>query len=233
MPLGSRNAPDVMALPGRLAVGRNLGVFLERTAVRSVNGQRAVPGSQPPHWNQTDCGEERATGEEGQKVRLFRPINSRVGTRLVVLAVAGAVVIAVASAGTASAAPSVPPGGDAAYQVEVSCNVAGKTGGGSWFWLELDKDGGGIYAGSDCAHGGGGASAERGALSWEQQGDQLVIHGVQSGGLPPFAYEPILVPASYGHYVETFADVFPTLTAFLTSVGVDLSDGSVQVQVAP
>ena len=151
---------------------------------------------------------------------MFRWINSGVLPRLVVLAVACAVVVALAAAGTASAAPSTPPGGDAAYQVELSGNV-------------LDKDGGGIYAGSDCAHGGGGASADRGALSWEQQGDQLVIHGVQSGGLPPFAYEPILVPASYGHYVETFANVFPTLTAFLTSVGVDLSNGSVQVQVAP
>jgi hypothetical protein len=60
-----------------------------------------------------------------------------------------------------------------------------------------------------------------------------VIHGVQSSGLPPFAYEPIVAPGSYGHYVETFAGVFPTLTPFLTSVGVDLSDGSVQVQVAP
>jgi hypothetical protein len=29
------------------------------------------------------------------------------------------------------------------------------------------------------------------------------------------AYEPILVPAAYGHYVETFAEVLPTLTAFL------------------
>ena len=120
------------------------------------------------------------------------------------------------AAGTAAAAPGTPPGGDAAYQVEISANVGGPSGGGSWFWLELDKDGGGIYAGSDCAHGGGGASPDRGVLSWERQGDQLVIHGVQSGGLPPFAYEPILVPASYGHYVETFADVFPALTAFLT-----------------
>jgi hypothetical protein len=42
-----------------------------------------------------------------------------------------------------------------------------------------------------------------------------------------------VAPGSYGHYVETFAGVFPTLTPFLTSVGVDLSDGSVQVQVAP
>ena len=91
-------------------------------------------------------------------------------------------------------APRTPPGGDAAYQVEISANVGGPTGGGSWYWLELDKDGGGIYAGSDCAHGSG-ASGARGTLSWEQQGDQLVIHGVVSPGLPPFAYEPILVPA--------------------------------------
>jgi hypothetical protein len=138
------------------------------------------------------------------------------------------------AAGTATAAPSVPPGGDALYQVEISGNVPGPQGGGSWFWLELDRDGGGIYAGSDCAHGGGGgASADRGALTWEQQGSQLVIHSVVSAGLPPFAYEPILVPATYGHYVETFAQVFPTLTAFLTSMGADVSNGSVQVQVAP
>ena len=168
-----------------------------------------------------------------QNVMMFRWIISGVLPRLVVLAVACAVVVALAAAGTASAAPSTPPGGDAAYQVELSGNVPGKTGGGSWFWLELDKDGGGIYAGSDCAHGGGGASADRGSLSWEQQGDQLVIHGVRSGGLPPFAYEPILVPATYGHYVKTFAQVFPTLTAFLISVGADLSNGLVQVQVAP
>ena len=136
------------------------------------------------------------------------------------------------AAGTVAAAPRIPPGGDAAYQVEISANVGGPTGGGSWYWLELDKDGGGIYAGSDCAHGTG-ASGARGTLSWEQQGDQLVIHGVVSPGLPPFAYEPIVVPAAYGHYVETFAEVLPTLTAFLTSVGADVSDGFVQVQVAP
>jgi hypothetical protein len=150
-----------------------------------------------------------------------------------VLVAASAVVAGFATAGPAAAAPSAPPGGDAAYQVEVSGNVPGKTGGGSWYWLELDKDGGGIYAGSDCAHGGGGATGARGSLTWQQQGDQLVIHGVVSAGLPPFAYEPILVPAQYGHYVETFAQVFPTLTAFLISVGADPSSGFVQVQVAP
>jgi hypothetical protein len=109
----------------------------------------------------------------------------------VVLAACTAVIFI--TAGTATAALSAPRGADALYQVEISGNVPGPQGGGSWFWLELDSDGGGIYAGSDCAHGGGGASADRGALSWEQQGDQLVIHGVVSAGLPPFAYEPILV----------------------------------------
>lgn len=137
-----------------------------------------------------------------------------------------------AAGGTAAAAPSTPPGGDAACQVEISANVGVPNGGGSWYWLELDKDGGGIYAGSDCAHGAG-ASGARGTLPWEQQGDQLVIHGVVSPGLPPFPYEPILVPAVYGHYVKTFAEVLPTLTAFLTSVGADVSGGVVQVQVAP
>lgn len=166
-------------------------------------------------------------------MRMFRLSKRSALQRLAALAGACALVPCFAAVGTASAALSAPPGGDAAYQVEISANVPGRNGGGSWFWLELDKDGGGIYAGSDCAHGGGGASPTRGALTWERQGNQLVIHGVQSSGLPPFAYEPILVPASYGHYVETYAQVFPTLTAFLTSVGVDLSTGSAQVQVAP
>jgi hypothetical protein len=166
-------------------------------------------------------------------MKMFRLSKRRALRRLAALAGVCALVPCFAAAGTASAAPSTPRGGDAAYQAEISANVPGRDGGGSWFWLELDKDGGGIYAGSDCAHGGGGASSARGTLTWQRQGNQLVIHGVVSGDLPPFAYEPILVPAAYGHYVETFAQVFPTLTAFLTSVGADLSTGSAQVQVAP
>lgn len=134
--------------------------------------------------------------------------------------------------GTATADPSSPPGGDALYQVETSANAPGPQGGGSWFWLELDRDGTGVYAGADCAHGSS-ASSARGVLTWEKQGSQLFIHGVQSSDLPRFAYEPIIVPASYGHDVETFAQVFPTLTAFLASVGADVSNGVVQVQVAP
>ena len=161
--------------------------------------------------------------------RTTRPWNRAFAVLIASCAVAAG---AAAVARPAAAAPSTPPGGDAAYQVEISGNVSGPTGGGSWYWLELDKDGGGIYAGSDCAHGTG-ASGARGTLSWERQGSQLAIHGVISPGLPPFAYEPILVPATYGHYVETFAQVFPALTAFLTSVGADPSGGSVQVQVAP
>lgn len=51
--------------------------------------------------------------------------------------------------------------------------------------------------------------------------------------LTPLAYEPNVVPAGYGHDVETSAQAFPTLTAFLTSVGADVSNGVVHVQVAP
>jgi hypothetical protein len=98
---------------------------------------------------------------------------------MIVAALAMAAMLA--AVGNAAAAPRTPPGGDAAYQVEISANVGGPNGGGSWYWLELDKDGGGIYAGSDCAHGVG-ASGARGALSWEQLGDQLIIHGVVSPG---------------------------------------------------
>ena len=49
----------------------------------------------------------------------------------------------------------------------------------------------------------------------------------------PAGQRALIVPASYGHQVKTFADVFPTLTAFLESVGADVSNGTVQVQVAP
>lgn len=56
-----------------------------------------------------------------------------------VIVAAVAVAVMVAAVGTAAAAPSTPPGGDAAYQVEISASVAGPDGGGSWYWLELDK----------------------------------------------------------------------------------------------
>lgn len=153
--------------------------------------------------------------------------------RIAALFLASACTVLFAVVPVASAQPSAPAGGDAVYQVEISANVPGSQGGGSWFWLELDREGTGVYAGSDCAHGGNAASSADGALTWEQQGNQLLIHGVQSAALPPFAYEPIVVSASYGHEVETYSQVFPTLTAFLTSVGADVSNGTVQVQVAP
>ena len=146
--------------------------------------------------------------------------------------IAGTLALALVPAATATAGPSSPSGGDAVYQVEISANVPGSQGGGSWFWLELDRDGTGVYAGSDGAHGSP-VSPDRGTLTWGLNGDELTIHGVQSSGLPPFAYEPIIVPASYGHETESYAEVFPTLTAFLTSVGFDVSKGVVQVQVAP
>src|SRR5438309_2486502 len=109
-------------------------------------------------WSGQPYGASMTSQErKEQNAMMFRWISSGTRARVVVLAAAGALVAALVAVDTASAAPSAPPGGDAAYQVELSGNVPGKTGGGSWFWLELDKDGGGIHAGSDCAHGGGGA----------------------------------------------------------------------------
>jgi hypothetical protein len=143
------------------------------------------------------------------------------------------VAAALAFAGSAGAAPGTPPGGDAAYQVEISANISGPTGGGIWLWLELDKDGGGVYAGSDCGHGGGGASSDKGTLTWQQVGDQLVISGVALNGLPPFAQGPITVPATYGHYRETIVDAFPGMATFFSVIGAPLDTGFSQVQVAP
>ena len=96
-----------------------------------------------PGWLATSQRAFRARRETSRRMSLFRKW-------VVVVTVAAMAMLG--TAGTAAAAPRTPPGGDAAYQVEISANVGGPTGGGSWYWLELDKDGGGIYAGSDCAH---------------------------------------------------------------------------------
>jgi hypothetical protein len=172
-----------------------------------------------------------ATGEEETMPTICTSRSRPSVARCASVLVAALAVIGFAT-GTATAAPSPPPGGDAVYQVEISANVPGPTGGGSWFWLELDRDGGGVYAGSDCGHGGIGAAGSHGPISWVQQGDQLLIYGVLSPELPPFVYDPIVVPAAYGHYMKSFAEVLPALAAFLSSVGADV-DGTAQVEVAP
>jgi hypothetical protein len=143
-----------------------------------------------------------------------------------------ALLAGLALAGPAAAAPSMPPGGDAAYQVELSANLGGRMGGGIWLWLELDKDHGGIYAGSDCAHGSGAAS-DRGTLTWRQVGGQLVISGITLNALPPFAQGDVTVPAAYGHYQETIVAAFPGMANFFAVVGLPLDAGFTQVQVAP
>lgn len=149
------------------------------------------------------------------------------------LATASAVVVfaMLAVAGAASAGPSTTPGGDVAYQVEISANLPGVQGGGIWLWLELDKNGQGIYDGSDCGR--GGAVSDQGTLSWWPSGGQLVISGVQLNGLPPFAQGDVVVPSSYGHYQWSASQAFPGLQAFFTAIGVPPDAGFAQIQVAP
>jgi hypothetical protein len=144
-----------------------------------------------------------------------------------------ALVASVAAATAASA--SAQYGVGAVYQIELSMNIPGKQGGGVWIWLELDRNGTGDYAGSDCGHGGQGAASDKGGLTWTQVGDQLVISGVTYKGLPtspmtgdftPFA-PTITVPATYGHYTGV-DDTYTTLPGWIPS-GV----GFAQLQVAP
>jgi len=125
-------------------------------------------------------------------------------------------------------------GSGAVYQVELSTNSAGRHGGGVWLWIGLNADGTGDYAGSDCAHGGGGAASDRGDVTWHYAGNYVVIEGVALNALPnsidPFIpppfYTTITVPRAYGHYTGN-DHAFLTLPAFLP-VG-----GFSQLQVAP
>jgi len=111
-------------------------------------------------------------------------------------------------------------GNTAVYQVEISANSGGPSGGGAWLWIELSSDGTGTYAGSDCGHGFGAAS-DKGDVTWSSADGVLTINGVVLnglGGLPVV----ISVPSTRGHYAETIFQVF----------GVPFP-GFAQVQVAP
>src|SRR2546423_5225588 len=72
---------------------------------------------------------------------------------LAVSALAAAVVAAVAVPASADY------GRGAVYQVEITANEGGPSGGGIWLWIELtpaagsSTSGTGDYAGSDCGHG--------------------------------------------------------------------------------
>jgi hypothetical protein len=111
-------------------------------------------------------------------------------------------------------------GSTAVYQIEISANSIGPSGGGAWLWIELDANGTGTYAGSDCGHGDG-AVADRGDVtSWSSSEGVLTIHGVSLfGGLAPVI---VTVPSTDGHYTETVFQVF----------GLPFP-GWAQVQIAP
>lgn len=146
----------------------------------------------------------------------------------VLLTIAAAALAALAlAAGTASA----DYGHGAAYQVELSGNIAGTGGGGIWLWIELNADHTGDYSGSDCGRGAAEhAVHDGGEVTWTDNGDgTLTIAGVVLnglGGLP----EPITVPDAYGHETTDFATAFPAVAGLL---GIPAGVGSAQIQVAP
>jgi hypothetical protein len=117
-------------------------------------------------------------------------------------------------------------GTGAAYQVELSANVSGPHGGGVWLWIALNRDGTGDYQGSDCGHGGQGAAADSGTVTWSSVGNQIVINGVVLNGLGGFP-ATVTVPAADGHYAGTVGS-FITLPPFIPP-----NAGSSQLQVAP
>jgi hypothetical protein len=149
-------------------------------------------------------------------------------TLLLVLLVAAGVV---ASAASASADYRT----RALYQIEITGNDSGITGGGIWLWIELTPAAGtttagtGDYSGADCGHSHGAAS-DRGDVTWVSSGGTLTISGVVLNGFPPsIGPVPVVitVPSTYGHYsYDSFTAIFAGLPPFVTS-------GNVQVQVAP
>ena len=71
---------------------------------------------------------------------------------------------------------------------------------------ELDSNGTGTYAGSDCGHGDGAVADSGDITSWSSSGGVLTISGVALfGGLAPVT---IHVPSTHGNYIETISQVF-------------------------
>jgi hypothetical protein len=160
--------------------------------------------------------------------------------RALALVAAGAIVgtLVMSSGGTALA----DYGSGAQYQIEISANCNGPgsciptivKGFGIWFWAELNADGTGDYQAADCGHigpgntpGATGAFQDSGDVTWSYTngGATITIEGAAIfGNTVPMT---ITVPATLGHSVEPFAQVFdiPALGGALP--------GTAQVQVAP
>lgn len=137
-----------------------------------------------------------------------------------------ACILAAAAAGATSATALADYGNSAQYQIELSANISGKSGGGVWLWISLNSDGTGDYSGADCGHGGAGAASDKGDVTWTTSRGSVVISGVVLDGLGGFP-TVITVPTAYGHYTGTVG-TFLTLPNFIPSFV-----GNSQLQVAP
>ena len=134
--------------------------------------------------------------------------------------------VAAAAAGATSATALADYGSGAQYQIELSANISGKSGGGVWLWISLNRDGTGDYSGADCGHGGAGAASDKGGVTWTMSGGSVVISGIALNGLGGFP-TTVTVPAAYGHYTGTVG-TFLTVPSFIPSFV-----GTSQLQVAP
>ena len=137
-----------------------------------------------------------------------------------------ACLVAAAAAGATSATALADYGSGAQYQIELSANISGKSGGGVWLWISLNRDGTGDYSGADCGHGGAGAASDKGGVTWTMSGGSVVISGIALNGLGGFP-TTVTVPAAYGHYTGTVG-TFLTVPSFIPSFV-----GNSQLQVAP
>ena len=137
-----------------------------------------------------------------------------------------ACLVAAAAAGATSATALADYGSGAQYQIELSANISGKSGGGVWLWISLNRDGTGDYSGADCGHGGAGAASDKGGVTWTMSGGSVVISGIALNGLGGFP-TTVTVPAAYGHYTGTVG-TFLTVPSFIPSFV-----GNSQLEVAP
>jgi hypothetical protein len=92
--------------------------------------------------------------------------------------------------------------------------------------MALKGDGTGDDQGSDCGHGGQGAAADGGAVTWSTSGNQVVINGVVLNALGGFP-ATVTIPADDGHYTGTVGS-FITLPPWIPP-----DAGASQLQVAP
>lgn len=150
----------------------------------------------------------------------------RINAKSRIAAAAAAVTLVGGAAVTTAGPASADYGQGAVYQVELSANASGPQGGGVWLWFGLNSDGTGDYQGSDCGHGGAGATHDGGAVTWHVSGNQVVITGVILNGLGGFP-ATVTVPATYGHYTGTLGS-YITLPSFIPA-----NIGTSQLQVAP